>query len=487
MKLTAHVPTIVLIGGRYTTDGGDQLDSRQPFADDTHSSIPLKTLSTSELWWDTVSSLVLPLLEARGDDAVAKIGGPRTLMSPNPNGPVLRRRLAGVLPGGVRTPKKRAGRWRLVEMSQMWEDDEDAAVVVDTWGWYWFNAMSASDFAHFEKTWLSQDNLVIVAPHTHAATVFLDGYIQWVAEGRYPHTLDMPLPPYNWDLGQIPVVPIEADFHVTGVLQDGSWVDPAPLEAARALLQTRFDLRIGLWDLATNDTLRTTLLREAPVLAAPETVASRPSPVVAHEQRMKADRTPEQVERDDAWAAAAEVLKTLDAHGWTADLPDSAGNVDPDAKYTRSLPLAFVPELDPADDRPRHPALRPGKPILWLHCSFRPAVEHTVGLIVVPPTSQRLHYEIGMFFFDNRLEFESASAPYDANGVTSGGRRGVTFHSIARFGGPDPAGWQDRIEFIKQKTQTWRTLLLPVIDMCLQSIHEDPSGQIPEPDFPFAD
>lgn len=486
-KLAANVPTIILIGGSYTTDGGDQLDSRQPFADDPHSSIPLKTLSTSELWWDTASSVALPLLEARGDNAVANVGGPRTLMSPNPNGPVLRRRMTSVLSGGVRTPKKRTGRWRLVEMSQMWEDDLDAAVVVDTWGWYWFNAMSASDFAHFEKTWLSHDNLVIVAPHTHAATTFLDGYIQWVAEGRYPHTLHMPLPPYNWDLNQIPVIPVEADFHVTGVLQDGHWVDPAPLEAARALLHARFDLHIGLWDLATNDTLRTTLLRETPVLATPQATASRPDTVIAREQRMKADRTPEQVERDNAWAAAAEVLKTLDAHGWTADLPDTFGNVDPESKYTRSLPLAVVPEPNPADGRPRHPALRAGKPIMWLHCNFQPAAEHTVGVIVAPPTSQRLSYEIAMFFFDNRLAFKSASEAHAANGVTSGGGRGVTFHSLSNFGGPDPAGWHDRIEFIMQKTPVWRTLLQPVIDMCLRSIDEDPSGTIPEPDLPFAE
>lgn len=483
-KLAAHLPTIILIGGRYTTDGGDELDSRQPFADDTHSSIPLKTLSTSELWWDTAASVVLPLLAARGDDAVANIGGPRTLMSPNPNGPVLRRRISSVLPGGVQTPKKPTGRWRLVDMSQMWEGHQNPAVVVDTWGWFWFNAMSASDYAHFEKTWLPRNNLVIVAPHTHAATLFLDGYTQWVADGRHQNTLDRPLPPYDWDLSQIPVVPVEADFHVTGVLQDGHWVGPAPLEAARALLQARFDLRIGLWDLATNDALRTTLLRETPVLAAPETTANRPAPVIAREQRIKAQRSPEEVERDNAWAAAAEVLKTLDAHGWTADLPDSFGNVDPDAQYHRSLPLAVVPEPDPTDDRPRHPALRPGKPIAWLHCNFRPAVEHTVGLIVAPPTGQRLRYQIGMFFFDNSEAIANTSAPYAAHGL-SGGGQGMLFDSLTNFGGPDPAGWQDRIEFIMQKTPAWRALLQPVIDMCLQSIHDDPSGTVHEPEFPI--
>jgi len=394
--------------------------------------------------------------------------------------------MTSVLPGGVRTPKKRTGRWRLVEMSQMWEDDLAAEVVVDTWGWYWFNAMSASDYAHFEKTWLSHDNLVIVAPHTHAATVFLDGYIQWVSEGRYPNMLNMPLPPYNWDLSQIPVVPVEADFHVTGVLQNGHWIDPAPLEAARALLRARFDLHIGLWDLASNDTLRTTLLRETPVLAAPEATAGRPAPVIARERRMKAERTPEQVERDDAWAAAAEVLKTLDAHGWTPALPDRSGNVDLQAKYTRSLPLAFVPEPDPADNQHRHPALRPGQPILWLNCDFRPGSEHTVSLIVTPSISHLLNYDIGMFFFDNQSALKSASAPHSSWASRVNGR-GVNSDSIATFGGPDPYQWHERIEFITQKTPAWRTVLQPIIQTCLQFVRDNPSGADPRPGLEVLD
>lgn len=91
-------------------------------------------------------------------------------------------------------------------------------------------------------------------------------------------------------------------------------------------------------------------------------------------------------------------VKTEVIHrGWTADLPDSFGNVDPQAQYHRSPPLAVALEPDPTDDRPRHPALRPGKPIAWLHYA----------------------------------------------------------------------------------------LLQPVIDMCLQSIHDDPSGTVHEPEFPL--
>jgi len=486
-KLTAHAPTIILVGGRYVTDGGDRLDSRQAFADDPHSAVALKTLAVSELWWQTVASVVLPLLEARGGDAVANIGGPRTVMVPNLNGAVLRRRLASVLPGGVRTAKKpTAGKWRLIDMGQMWQDDADAAVVVDTWGWYWFNARSASDYTHFEELWLKHNNLVIVAPHTHAARVFLDGYVRWVAEGRYPHTLDMPLHHYDWDLSQIPVVPVEADFRVTGVLQGGSWLDPAPLEAARALLQARFDLRIGLWDLATNDTLRTTLLRETPVLDTPEAVASRPAPVVAREQRMKADRTPEQVERDNAWAAAAEDLKALDAHGWTANLSASSSAADREGKYSRSLLLAAVPEADPSAGGGR-PVLRPGQPVLWLCCNFQPAIAHTVELVVAPPMGGWLNHDISMhLYFDNWPALEKASEPFADTAKSSGGRSdGLSFHSIASFGGPNPAGWCDRITFITERTPLWLSLLQPIIESCHRSIRAANRGAVPARELPL--
>lgn len=488
-KLHSHLPTIILIGGSYTTNEGDQVDSRQPFADDPHSSIPLKALSVSELWWATTSSLVLPLLKAKGPDAVAKIGGPRTVISPNANanGPVSRRRLASILPGGVRTAKKSTGRWRLADMSELWTDDQGAAVVVDTWGWYWFNAMSASDYAHFEKTWLTHDDLMIVAPHTCAATSFLDGYVRWVSDGRHEHILVDSLPPYNWDISQVPIVPVEADFHVTGILQDGAWVDPAPVEAARALLQARFDLQIGLWDLATNDTLRATLLRETEVSAAPETAAARPASVVEREQRITSARSPEQIERDNRWEAAAEDLTTLDAFGWTAELPDRHGHVDPAAKYTRSLLLASVPDLDPTDNRPRHPALRPGRPILWLHCNFQPAVEHSVVLIVPPPISDKLGYELGMFFVDRQPALRDVSAPYRAGTAQGGGQRGIRFYELVRFGGPDPTGWPDRIRFITRNTQAWEELLQPVTEMCLASINTDPSGIVARPHLTIVD
>ena len=64
-------------------------------------------------------------------------------------------------------------------------------------------------------------------------------------------------------------VPVQADFTVTGLVQNGEWQDPSDLEAARSLLQASDDLKIGIWDLVGNATLRRTLLEAVPSAPPP--------------------------------------------------------------------------------------------------------------------------------------------------------------------------------------------------------------------------
>jgi hypothetical protein len=51
-----------------------------------------------------------------------------------------------------------------------------------------------------------------------------------------------------------------AECNVSGLLRAGQWEDAASLEAARMLLLKRFDLKLGLWDLALNPVLRSAAL-----------------------------------------------------------------------------------------------------------------------------------------------------------------------------------------------------------------------------------
>jgi hypothetical protein len=58
---------------------------------------------------------------------------------------------------------------------------------------------------------------------------------------------------------------VSAECGVSGLLREGQWGDAAGLEAARMLLLKRFDLKLGLWDLALNPVLRSTVLDALPV------------------------------------------------------------------------------------------------------------------------------------------------------------------------------------------------------------------------------
>lgn len=313
--------SIVLIGGPMTLDDGAKLDSRQPMQGDPASQIVQRTLATSWLWWDTTSSVVLPILDTVGPDASALIFGQRSVVEVDSRGELKRTRLRSILRGGVGTvyvvrtglegdelPKGyeqvaalsarngeslgvigvrdgEAGyRWRFVEGPAFLEHTAErigARVIVNTDPWMRGpvdqERFGTAPFEVLEKDLLSLDGSVLVLPHTHAIEGWLGSYVDWVETGRpisQPTSRDQP----EWDPDAPPdpirytyPVAARASFKVTGLIQDGQWRKAADLEAARALLHSRYDLRIGIWDLASNRVLRDTLLEEAAGPSAPPT------------------------------------------------------------------------------------------------------------------------------------------------------------------------------------------------------------------------
>jgi hypothetical protein len=152
----------------------------------------------------------------------------------------------------------------------------------------------ANNLRFFESSRLFSPQSVLVAPHTASADTFFNAYIEWVANGRPPDpAIEWTQRPQNeWDPDARPdpvnytiPVPVAADFAVTGLVESAKRQDPADLEAARALLEARYDLKLGIWDLASNPTLRKTLLDSVPIPAAPPAVA--PIPAAA---RQRAER-----------------------------------------------------------------------------------------------------------------------------------------------------------------------------------------------------
>jgi hypothetical protein len=486
-RIRPNIPTFILVGGTFTADTGEHLDSRQPWADDPRSWMARDALVGSEIWWGATTSLVLPLLDAEGEDSFALIRGVHMVVTVKPDGSILRRRLTSVLPGGFRTATKSVGRWQYPDVSVGGPSDSTGQGHLTT-----RLIVAADGFSHrssypeFEREWFEQGNVTIVVPHTHATSVYLDGYVEWVADGR-PENVPGPLFARGvYDATALPeVVPVEGDFRVTGVVQRGTWVDPAPLEAARLLLQARFDLKLGIWDLVTNDVLRSALLKETPIVAPPRTPAAKTAGAIERQQVLRARRTEFQKGRAVILAEAAALVRALDASGWTSSLP---GVLAEDA-YRRTLPIAVAPECDDAEARARHPSMRPGKTVLWLQFVIqrdRPG-ESKVELVVSAPLSS-LRLKIFDPFFEEHLpELARIARPNVAKSRIVIHDRETISYEVMDYdysGGIEAYKaykamdwkifWAGRIAAVAQRTPAWIDLFAPLAKQCRDAITANP-------------
>ena len=301
-------PTVILIGGPMTVDDGTSFDTRQQIEGDENSEVTLRSLATSPLWWRTTISVVMPILESAGEQAFALVIGQRSVVELRQDGSAKRTSLRSLLPGGtsraeivrsemgkavpdgyeeatvlrnwekadmgtIGVKRGEAGcRWRFLEGNEYYlaQAGQTIApkVVVDTAPWALPENFHAHHLEAMEASRFSSAEAVLVAPHTFGADQHFKTYAEWVNQGRPP---DPPIgwsrPSNSWDPDARPdpvhyatPVPIRAAFGITGLMVAAQWQDPADLEAARTLLEARYDLKLGIWDLASNSTLRKTLL-----------------------------------------------------------------------------------------------------------------------------------------------------------------------------------------------------------------------------------
>lgn len=501
-RIRPNTPTVILVGGTFTADTGEHLDSRQPWDGDPRSWMGRDSLVESEIWWRTAISLVLPLLDAEGEDSFAMISDIRTLVTANHDGSIRRQRLTSVLPGGFRSATKSVGRWQHID--KLWKpSDSTGQIIVTT------DTFSNRSHSNFHRMWLKHGNVTIVAPHTHATSTYLDGYVEWVADGKPEH---VPAPQYPRGVNDpkvLPkVLPVEGDFRVTGVLQMGKWVDPAPLEAARMLLQARYDLKLGIWDLVTNDVLRSTLLKETPIVAPPSTPAAMTAGAIERQQLLRERLTDLQKSSAAINAELATLLASLDACGWRSSLP----NVLSENPYRRALPLAVAPECDDAEARARHPAVRPGRTILWLQFAiYRGSPAASKVQLVVPAPLTKLTDEILLQFGRKHLgELATIAMPnpvgnrtwilspvynfspeqkarphseveamviddrntmtYEVMGYDYPGG-GLAYREKAVGGNVD---WSERVTDIAQRTPAWIEIFAPLAKQCRDAITANP-------------
>lgn len=357
-------PTIVLIGGRMTVDDGASFDSRQRIEGDETSEVTLRSLATSLLWWRTTISLVMPILDCADETAFALVVGQRSVIELRQDGTFHRTSLRSVLPGGttqveiIRTNMREPlpdtyeeakdsrelndddlgtvgfkrgepfKRWRFLNGNEYYLSQAGPGigpkVIVDTTPWFLPENYRGHNLAGLEASRLFCEDVTLVAPHTYSADHHFKAYAEWVERGRPPD------PPVEWieqsnkwdsdarlqSLHYATPIPIAADFGVTGLVVNARWEDPADLDAARSLLQARYDLKIGIWDLASNPTLRKTLLEVTPVLPAPPVAAAVPREAAKRaESEVDAKMASRSMEKQ-ALLTLSDRLGLLKAAGW---------------------------------------------------------------------------------------------------------------------------------------------------------------------------
>jgi hypothetical protein len=464
---SASGPTVILIGGPMTVEDRSTLDSRQPITDDPQCRITRTCLAGSTRWWLTTISLVQPLLRAAGDDAFCLIIGGRTLMELEADGSVRRTGLRAVLPGGLSRVKvvrtgidegldpryEPAGKmdpswngtsmgeigllhseprlpWRVLDGNEWYLKQAGPtlrpAVIIDTTD----SVLLDQSFESLSTRRLFDEQITLVLPHTLAAERHIRAYAGATSPGRSAPPKPMPL---TWDPEALrdPVrytnlVPIEASFGVTGLVKRRQWQDPSDLEAARALLEARFDLQIGIWDLVWNPTLRRTLLNAVPVVPPP--VKGAPIPITA------TTRATTQVTKKVTEAATAEqALRSIVKHltpmlslGWKAD------------HSVRFLQLPLTEAVSRWGGE--------ATPLVQLEFTI---TKRQCSVAAFTPMYNQV--DIGKYVLARREKLEQIASPSECPFGTNS--RSVLWR--APGGWADDIDWSDRAAELAQRTEPW--------------------------------
>lgn len=478
--------TIILVGGPMTVDDGAQLDSRQPIAGDPSSHSVLASLVTSPLWWLTTSSLVSRLLDGAGDESFALMIGNRTVVDLRQDGSLRRSSLRSLLSGGttsahvLRTsfgevlpdgyipvetlrnwngstmgtigfkPGEAGHRWRFLDGNEYYLAKAGrhigVCVVLDagetlTGG----GEFGAGRFEAFEQRRLFGANTTLIMPHTHRTETLVRGYLDWANNGR-PAAEGFSPPPSAWDPTAPPdpinytcPIPVHAQFAVTGLAKDGQWQDPSNLEAARTLLQARYDLKIGIWDLANNPILRRTLLAPSENSPAPLVATSIPEAAAQRANNRVDARMAERTERHKALRRVLEHAQVLRTAGWKEnDLTHSFLDLPLTPPYIR------WPGSDP-----------------WPLVELRLVIDKR-QTSVSAFTVLYNQLDIEAYLRDRASTLEDIAAPEPCP-------FGKGPHQLlwkAKGGWADPVDWTSRLEALARRTRPWIDALTEFRDAC---------------------
>jgi hypothetical protein len=257
-------PTIVLVGGRLTLDDGSQVDSQQPMKDAATARAVQRALVSCAEWWSAVVSVVIPTLDdAEGGFALAD---QRTIARVTSDGRVSRVRLPRYPRGGgqqdyiysMRTlgqtagpggapPTASRGRRRSPEPPRRTSRSPRIRI----------HASGSVAGILDEDGRAYPGTSMFLLPDTAAVRLRIGALLDDRLQASASEPEDRPWEdPYR----HLRLSVERAECAVTALVLDGRWQDPSELEAARRLLLERFDLKVGLWDLALNPVLRATVL-----------------------------------------------------------------------------------------------------------------------------------------------------------------------------------------------------------------------------------
>ena len=338
-------PTIVLIGGEMTLESGATLDSRQPLEADEWDVVLRAALGTAEAWWVLAKELVdVVLAQHARTDAWALAWVDKTLKRPRSDGTFTRVRPSSFLgAGNLIKAGKEAGadtfrsdavnsRYRLLPYMLRFDDLMESPAPAVIIGGFHTTYDDGTDIVgdrpidYFAARW---PDAVIVLPHTpiveqkvrrilrrppttRVQIKNLASQTHPSEARRYTECVER-----MSDLRRADPLVVSHDFHVSFWADEGVTRDPVDLDAALTFVKSRYDLNLGLWDLARDPVLRATLLQREELSQPVTGPAAVPSELAAQSAEKATNRQQaETTELDGRRRLHEAIWPTLSRLGW---------------------------------------------------------------------------------------------------------------------------------------------------------------------------
>ena len=330
------LPTIVLVGGCLVLEDGTRVDSLQGTTDAHAARAVHKALIGAAEWWEAVVSVVIPTLDdERGGFALADMA---TIARTTLDGRTRRVKFP-------RHPRPLGGEdyihnlRTLDEARKMVSAARKKAKLTGSANELPDHSWPPRVRIHttLDLAWgvrVSAEAQLIVLPDTLEVRRRVDLLLDPNTGGGDSTGGDqVEATPWNDPGRRLRLSIKSAACRVSGLVLAGQWCDPSGLEAARRLLLERFDLKVGLWDLALNPILRSTVLEPASSPRIPEA----PAEVPAVARRRAAQET---------GGVAAALVPGLSTMGWVQNgaslqhsiiRPPEHRRGDPEHPYLRML------------------------------------------------------------------------------------------------------------------------------------------------------